>query len=124
MRIVGSISLAIAATLVGLLGSFMLGLAGLSLASPGLAVIEYSDSDDTERSIGIGMGIVALVAWLMLLLSAALVGLRGGRSTRARRATVWILVGLSMVLVLGALVAVLATPPPLSEYPLPAWNRA
>jgi len=73
---------------------------------------EYSDSNDTERSISIGMGIVALVAWLMLLLSAAFVRLRDGRSKRARRATVRILVGLSTVLVLGALIAVLATPPP------------
>lgn len=124
MRIVGSVSLTIAATLIGLVGNLMLGLAGLSLAGPGLTVIEYSDSDDTERSIGIGMGIIALAAWLILLLSATLVGLRGGRPTRMRRATVWILVGLSTVLVLGTLIAVLATPPPLSEYPLPEWNRA
>jgi hypothetical protein len=26
--------------------------------------------------------------------------------------------------VLGTLIAVLAAPPPLSEYPLPEWNRA
>lgn len=97
----------------------MFGAAGLTLAGPGLTVIEYADSDDSERSIGIGMGVIALVAWLVLLLSAALVGLRDGPPTRARRATVRIVVGLSAVLVLGTLVAVLATPPPLSEYPLP-----
>lgn len=124
MRIVGSVFLAIAATLVGLFGTLMLGLAGLSLAGPGLTVIEYSDSDDTERAIGIGMGVVALTAWLILLLPAALVGLRGDRPTHARRATVWIIVGLSAALVLGTLIAVLATPPPLSEYRLPEWNRA
>jgi hypothetical protein len=124
VRIVGSVLLTVAATLLGLFGNLMLGVAGLSLAGPGLTVIEYSDSDDAERSIGIGMGIIALVAWLMLLLSAVLVGLRGGRPTRARRATVWVVVGLSAVLVLGTLIAVLATPPPLSEYPLPEWNRA
>ena len=124
MRIVGSVSLTIAATLLGLLGSLFLDLAGLSLAGPGATVIEYSDSDDGERSIGIGMGIAALVAWLVLLLSAALVGLRGPRPTRARRATVRIAVGLSAVLVLGVLIAVLATQPPASEYPLPEWNRA
>ena len=124
MRIVGGVSLATAATLIGLFGNLMLGLAGLSLAGPGLTVIEYSDSDATERAIGIGMGIIALVIWLVLLLSAVLVGLRGGRTTRARRATVWIVVGLSTVLVLGTLFVVLATPPPLSEYPLPEWNRA
>ncbi|WP_223622901.1 hypothetical protein [Microbacterium sp. EST19A] len=114
MRIVGTVILAIAATLAGLFGGFMLGLSGLTLAGPGLMVIEYSDADDTERAIGIGMGVVSLVAWLVLLLSAALVGLRGDRPTRARRATVWIVVGLSAVLVLGLLTAVLATPPPVS----------
>ncbi|WP_311259331.1 hypothetical protein [Microbacterium sp. WCS2018Hpa-9] len=121
MRIVGSVSLATAATLIGLFGNVMLGVAGLSLAGPGLSwagpgvtVIEYSDSDDAERAIGIGMGIIALVVWLVLLLSALLVGVRGGRPTRERRGTVWIVVGLSTVLVLGTLTAVLATPPLLS----------
>lgn len=120
VRIVGSVSLAIAATIIGLFGNLMLGAAGLSLAGPGLSwagpgvtVIEYSDSDGTERAIGIGMGIIALVVWLVLLLSAVPVGLRGDRPTRERRATVWSVVGLSMVLVLGMLIAVLATPPPL-----------
>ena len=124
VRIVGSVSLATAATLIGLFGNLMLGVAGLSLAGPGLIVIQYSDSDDSERAIGVGMGVIALVVWLVLLLSAVLLGLRGGRPTRARRATVWIVVGLSMVLVLGTLIPVLATPPPLNEYPLPEWNRA
>ncbi|MGW8484529.1 hypothetical protein ACWGJP_15470 [Microbacterium sp. NPDC055903] len=124
MRIVGSVFLAVAAMLVGLFGIVMFGVSGLTLAGPGLTVIEYSDSDDGERSIGIGMGVVALVVWLALLVAAALVGLRGERPTHARRVTAWIVVGLSAALVLGALVAVLATPPPLSEYPLPEWNRA
>lgn len=77
MRIVGSVSLAIAATFIGLFGTFMLGVAGLSVAGPGLSwagpgvtVIEYSDSDDSERAIGIAMGGIALVVWLGLLLSA------------------------------------------------------
>ncbi len=113
VRIVGSAFLAIAATLIGLFGNLILGAAGLSWAGPGVTVIEYSDSDDTERAIGIGMGTIALVVWLVLLLSALLVGLRGDRPTRERRATVWSVVGLSMVLVLGVLIAVLATPPPL-----------
>ncbi|MEV7799961.1 hypothetical protein AB0O14_12780 [Microbacterium foliorum] len=115
MRIVGSAFLAIAATLIGLFGNLILGAAGLSLAGPGLTVIEYSDSDDTERAIGIGMGVIALVVWLVLLLSAVFVGLSGDRPTRERRATVWSVVGLSMVLVLGMLIAVLATPPPLYQ---------
>jgi membrane protease YdiL (CAAX protease family) len=114
VRIVGSVSLAIAGALIGLFGTFMLALSGLTLAGPGLTVIEYSDSDDSERAIGIAMGGIALVVWLVLLLSAVWVGLHGSRPTRARRATVWIVGGLSAVLVLGALIAVLATPPPLS----------
>lgn len=115
VRIVGSVSLTIAATLIGLFGSLMLGAAGLSLSGPGLTVIEYSDSDDSERAIAIGMGIIALVVWLVLLLSAVLVGLGGDRPTRGRRVTVWIVVGLSTVLVLGMLITVLATPPPLYQ---------
>lgn len=87
---------------------------GLSWAGPGVTVIEYSDSDDTERAFGIGMGIIALIFWLVLLMSAVFVGLGGGRPTRGRRATVWSVVGLSAVLVLGTLIAVLATPPPVS----------
>ncbi|MCP1430251.1 MFS family permease [Microbacterium foliorum] len=121
MRIVGSVSLAIAATFIGLFGTFMLGVAGLSVAGPGLSwagpgvtVIEYSDADDSERTIGIAMGGIALVVWLGLLLSAVWVGLHGSRPTRAWRASIWIVMGLSAVLVLGALIAVLATPPPLS----------
>lgn len=113
VRIVSSASLTIAATLIGLFGALMLGLAGLSLAGPGLTVIEYADSDDTERAIGIGMGIIALVVWLVLLLSAVLVGLGGVHPKRELRATVWSIVGLSTVLVMAALIAVLATPPPL-----------
>lgn len=124
VRIIGGVSLVIAATLLGLFGVLMLGVSGLSWAGPGFTVIQYSDSDDTERSIGIGMGIIALVAWFLLLLSASLVGLRGGRPTRARRVAVWIVVGMSAVLVLGLTIVVLSTPPPPSEYPLPEWNRA
>ena len=124
MRIVGTVLVAIAATLAGLFGGFMLGLSGLTLAGPGLTVIEYSDSDDAEPAIGIGMGVFALLVWLVLLLVAALVGLGGDRPARTRRVTVWIVVGLSALLVLGLLTAVLAAPPPVSEYPLPEWNRA
>ena len=102
----------------------MLGLSGLSLAGPGLTVIDYSDADDAERAIGIGMGVFALVAWLSLTFLAGYAGLGGEGPTRARRVAVWIVLGLSSVLVMGALVAVLATPPPHSEYPLPEWGRA
>lgn len=125
VRIVGSVSLVVAATLIGLFGTFMLGVSGLTVAGPGLTVIEYSDSDDSERSIGIGMGIIALAVWLILLASVRGVGgaerrtpdahaachcMDRCRTQRDARAEV--------------LVAVLATPPPLSEYPLPEWNRA
>ncbi|MFP3608255.1 hypothetical protein, partial [Paraburkholderia sp. SIMBA_053] len=74
-------------------------------------VIRVGILDDTERAFGIGMGIIALIFWLVLTLSAVLVGLRGGIQTRGRRATVWTVVGLSTALVLGSLIAVVATPP-------------
>lgn len=53
VRLLGVIVLAIVATLAGLFGVMMLGLSGLTLAGPGLMIIEYSDSDDFERTIGI-----------------------------------------------------------------------
>ena len=103
--------LAIVATLAGLFGVMMLGLSGLTLAGPGLMIIEYSDSDDVERTIGIVMGLVSLAGWLVLLLAAAFVGLRGERNTRARRAALWTSAGLSTVLVLAGLTFVLSTAP-------------
>ncbi|MFG6475087.1 hypothetical protein ACFXP7_01725 [Microbacterium sp. P06] len=124
MRIAVSVSLTIAATVLGLFGVLMLGVSGLSWAGPGFTIIEYSDSDDGERSTGIGMGIIALVTWLVAVMSAALVGLRGESPRPTQRATVWILLGASAVLVLGLTILVLSTPPPASEYPLPEWNRA
>jgi membrane protease YdiL (CAAX protease family) len=124
MRSGGVIFLTVLATLLGLFGVLMLGVSGLTMAGPGFTIIVYSDSDDAERSIGITMGVMALVAWLVLMLCAASVGLGSGHDAQDRRVIVWILVGMGAVLVLGPLVAVLSTPPPASEYPLPEWNRA
>ncbi|MEV7693274.1 helix-turn-helix domain-containing protein [Microbacterium sp. NPDC089189] len=76
MRIAVSVSLTIAGTVVGLLGALSLGLSGLSLAGPGLTIIEYSDSDHGERSIGIAMGVIALATWLVMVVSAALAELQ------------------------------------------------
>lgn len=125
MRIAGSVLLAIVATVLGLAGALMLGVSGLSLAGPGLIVIEYSDSDDFERAIGIGLGIGALVGWLLVLCAAVFVGLRGDDPpSRGRRVTVWVVAALSAVLTLGLLTAVLSTPPPVYEDLSPEWNRA
>jgi hypothetical protein len=124
VRIVGSVSLVIAATPFGLFGALMLGVSGLTMAGPGLTIIEYSDADDSERSLGIRMGLFALVAWLLLLLSGALVGLRGDPSRRTRRTSIRVVIAVSAVLVLGLTIAVLSIPPAPSEYPLPGWNRA
>ncbi|MGL1400234.1 hypothetical protein ACSTI4_24930, partial [Vibrio parahaemolyticus] len=81
-RTVGAILLTVAATLVGLFGVVMLGAAGLTAAGPGPTVIPSSDSDDSERAIGIAMGVAGLVVWLAGFLSAAAVGFRGARPSR------------------------------------------
>lgn len=122
-RTVGAILLAVAATLVGLFGVVMLGAAGLTAAGPGLTVIPSSDSDDSERAIGIAMGVAGLVAWLAGFLSAAAVGFRGTRPSRGRRITVSIVLGISSVVMLAALIAVLSATPEVIEQ-APAWNRA
>ncbi|MFF8188727.1 hypothetical protein ACF044_15855 [Microbacterium sp. NPDC016588] len=122
-RTTGAILLTVAATVVGLVGVVMLGAAGLTAAGPGLTVISYSDSDDSERAIGIAMGVAGLVVWLTGFLSAAAVGFRGARPSRGRRITVGIILGISSVVMLAALIAVLSATPELIEQ-APAWNRA
>ncbi|MDF2665954.1 MAG: hypothetical protein K0R81_1804 [Microbacterium sp.] len=122
MRIVGGIVLVIVAMAAGLFGALMLGVSGLSWAGPGLTVIPYSDSDDGERAIGIGMGVVALGAWV-LLTSAGFFVARGRKRTRPSRVVAGILVVVSVVVVLGATIFATSTPPPVIENP-PPWNRA
>jgi len=111
VRSLGVIILAIIATLAGLFGVMSFGLSGLTLAGPGLMVIEYPDSDDFERSSGIVAGLIELTIWLLLIVTAVIAGFRGGRPTRARRAVVWISAGLSTILVLTGLTIVLSTVP-------------
>jgi hypothetical protein len=111
VRLIGAIALAIIATIAGLFGIMLLGLSGLTLAGPGLMVIEYSDADDFERSAGIVMGFVALATWLLLIVTAVIVGLTGPRPGRAWRVAVWISAGLSTALVLTCLAIVLSTVP-------------
>ena len=122
MRIVGGIVLVVVAVFVGLFGALMLGASGLSWAGPGLTVIPYSDSDDGERAIGIGMGVVALGVWALLTLAGFFVA-RGRTRTRSSRVVAGVLVAVSVVVVLGATIFVTSTPPPVVENP-PPWNRA
>lgn len=124
MRITGALALTIAATLAGLFGVLMLGASGLTVAGPGVTVIPYSDSDDSERAIGIAMGAVGLGIWIVGLIGAALVGLRGSRPGRGRRVVVGIALALGAAVVLAGLIAVLTVAPPVSEYPQPEWGRA
>jgi hypothetical protein len=107
---------------VGLFGAVMLGASGLSWAGPGLTVIPYSDSDEGERAIGIGMGVVALGVWGVLTLMGFFVA-RGRTRTRSSRVTAGVLVAVSVIVVLGATIFATSTPPPVVENP-PPWNRA
>lgn len=124
MRITGTIALTMLAALAGLFGVLMLGASGLTLAGPGMSVIPYSDSDDSERAIGIAMGAVGLGIWVAGLIGAALVGLRGSRPGRGRRVVVGIALTLGAAVVLAGLIAVFSVAPPVSEYPQPEWGRA
>ncbi|WP_460815536.1 hypothetical protein [Microbacterium petrolearium] len=100
------------ATLLGLYGALLLGLSGFSLVGPGPIVIEYSDADDTERSLGIAMGFAALLTWLVALPLGGVVGLGGDDRSHARRVRTWILLGASALLVLALTIAVLSISPP------------
>ena len=124
MRITGALLLSVAALLFGLFGVVMLGASGLTSAGPGITVIPYSDSDDSERAIGIGMGAVGLGIWVVGLLGAALVGLRGSSPARGRRVVVGIALAIAAAAVLAGLIAVLSVAAPASEYPQPEWGRA
>jgi hypothetical protein len=124
MRITGALLLSVAAALSGLLGVLMLGASGLTLAGPGITVIPYSDSDDSERAIGLAMGALGLGIWIIGLIGAALVGLRGSRSGRGRRVIVGITLAIAAAVVLAGLIAVLSVAAPASEYPQPEWGRA
>lgn len=124
MRITGAIALTLLAALAGLFGVLMLGASGLTVAGPGVTVIPYSDSDDSERAIGLAMGAVGLGIWVVGLIGAALVGLRGARPRTGRRVVVGIALALGAAVVLAGLIAVLSVAPPVSEYPQPEWGRA
>lgn len=124
MRITGALLLSVAAALSGLLGVLMLGASGLTLAGPGITVIPSSDSDDSERAIGLAMGALGLGIWIIGLIGAALVGLRGSRSGRGRRVIVGITLAIAAAVVLAGLIAVLSVAAPASEYPQPEWGRA
>ncbi len=106
MRIAGSLILALAGTIVGLFGVLMLGLAGVHWDN-GLVVAQLSDSDDTERTLGIAMGVFGLMGWAGLLCAAAYAGLGGQRPSRARRIVIWTMLGLGVAIVAGAFVFVL-----------------
>ena len=124
MRITGAIALTVLAALAGVFGVLMLGASGLTLAGPGMTVIPYSDSDDSERANGIAMGAVGLGIWVVGLIGAAVVGLRGSQPGRGRRVVVGIALAIAAAVVLAGLIAVLSVSAPVSEVPQPEWGRA
>lgn len=109
MRTTSAVFSAIAATVLGLFGVLMLGASGLSWSGSQFAVLEYADSDDTERTIGIAIGILGLASWL--LLSTGLIWLEI-RSSRRGRVAVWVVLAAGALLVLGLFVAILSSARP------------
>jgi hypothetical protein len=124
MRFAGAILLVVAATLGGLFGLLMLGASGLTFAGPGITAIPYSDADDSERAIGITTGAMGVGIWIVGLVIAWVVGLRGAELGRGRRVGVWMALALGTAVVLAGLIAVLSVPPPVNEYRQPEWGRA
>lgn len=99
MRTTSAIVTAIAATIVGLFGVGMLTASGLSWAGSGFTVLEYSDSDDGERAIGMTMGALGVVVWLVL--SLVLLRPTVGGPSRGGRIAVLLALGAGAVIVLG-----------------------
>jgi hypothetical protein len=125
MRITWAVLLGVAGTLAGAFGALMFGVSGLLWTTDGFAWAGYSDSDEGERQIGVGMGLGALAAWVMTLAFAAWTSLAGPeRGRRARRIALGVIVAVSAIVVIGLCLAALFTPQAPSEYPLPEWNRA
>ncbi|MGR6742997.1 hypothetical protein ACU6RU_13275 [Microbacterium sp. F1-18] len=108
MRIAASIVLTLAATAVGLSGLLMLGLAGLYWEG-GFVLREFSDSDDLERTVGVAMGIAGLAGWAGLSVTAALVGLRSRRQSRARSVAVWTTLAFGTAVLVGAMIVVVTS---------------
>ncbi|MDF2554471.1 MAG: hypothetical protein K0R60_366 [Microbacterium sp.] len=108
MRIAASIVLTLAATVAGLSGLLMLGLAGLYWEG-GFVLREFSDSDDLERTVGVAMGIAGLAGWAGLSATAAFVGLRGRYPSRAGSVAVCASLAFNAAVLLGAMVFVLTS---------------
>ena len=91
----------------------MITASGLSWTGSGLTVLEYADSDDGERVIGMTMGALGIAAWP--LLSLILMRLASGVSDRGGRLAVRSVLGVGTALVLGLFIVALAfTRPPIS----------
>lgn len=105
MRTSSAIFTAVAATIAGLLGVGMLTASGLSWVDSGFSVLEYADSDDSERAIGMTMGAVGVGVWLVLSLALVRSTLAGSR--RGGRIAVRLVLGAGAMLVLGFFVVAL-----------------
>lgn len=122
MRVGGGIALGVAATIVGAFAAFSFTLAGL-IWSDGFA--QGYGWEAAESGIGVAIGVASLVGWLVLL-TLSMVTLLAGERRRSRSARVAaVLVAVvSVAVVVTLCVLALLTPQPVSEYPLPPWNRA
>lgn len=110
------------ATVIGASAAFWFSIAGLGWSN---GFMKRRLWEEGESDLGVGIGIVAVLVWLLLLgLSTFL--LRGGspRLSRDDRATSVVLPAVSVGVVVTLCVLAIAWPESPSEYPLPPWNRA
>lgn len=122
MRVASGIVLWIVATLIGASAAFWFSLAGLGW-SDGFIKRRYWEANESE--ITVGLGVIALVVWLVMLAVSVAVLRRGSvRDSRGWR-TASIVLAVASILTVGALCGVsIAWPEVPSEIPSPPWNRA
>jgi len=122
MRIAGGIVLWFVATLIGASAAGWFSLAGLGWAG-GFSKRYYWD--ETESGLTVGLGLIALVVWLVLLAASRTVLRRGSlRNSTGWRAASIVLAGVSVVTVIAVCVVAIGWPELPSEIPSPPWNRA
>lgn len=122
MRAAGGIGLWLMATLIGASAAVWFALAGLDWSG------EFTKRpywEDSESEIGVGLGVIALVVWIVLLAFSAAVLRRGSlQKSRGSHISSVLLVIVSIAVVAGLSVLAIGWPELPSEVPSPPWNRA
>lgn len=119
MRVAGGIVLWLVATLIGASAAAWFSLAGLGGWIRGAPLRE-----DSESELTVGLGVIALVVWLVLLAISVVVLRRGSAQDSRGGRIASTLLAVVRILTVGVLrVIAIAWPELPSEIPSPPWNR-